>query len=179
VTERVLQAAFDLFGRAGFVGVTMADVAREAAVGLDTIYRRWPSKQALLVDVVASAVTEAVRVPDTGSLEADLLQMVGSLAETAEGPVGRVIAIAIAASSVDRRLLAQLADAQQARRNATAVVLTRAIERGELPESTDINLVLDFLSGLVWHRVFVTGVGLRPAAIKAAVTLLLAGVARA
>ncbi|MFP4438577.1 MAG: TetR/AcrR family transcriptional regulator [Chloroflexaceae bacterium] len=54
--QRVLQAAHDLFTERG-AEVTMEEVARQAGVGVGTIYRRFPSKEHLL-----AAVGQEVRI---------------------------------------------------------------------------------------------------------------------
>jgi AcrR family transcriptional regulator len=45
--ERILRAAREVFGRRG-LGVTLDDVARHAGVGVGTVYRRFPTKEALV-----------------------------------------------------------------------------------------------------------------------------------
>ncbi|MFJ4773772.1 TetR/AcrR family transcriptional regulator [Streptomyces uncialis] len=45
--ERILHAAREIFGRQG-LGVTLDGVARHAGVGVGTVYRRFPTKEALI-----------------------------------------------------------------------------------------------------------------------------------
>ncbi|MFE5038024.1 TetR/AcrR family transcriptional regulator [Streptomyces sp. NPDC056683] len=45
--ERIVHAAREVFGRRG-LGVTLDDVARHAGVGVGTMYRRFPTKEALV-----------------------------------------------------------------------------------------------------------------------------------
>jgi len=56
--ERVLRAAHELFARHG-QDVKMEEVAREAGVGVGTIYRRFPSKEQLFAAVSAAACRDA------------------------------------------------------------------------------------------------------------------------
>lgn len=46
----ILHIAFDLFVQHGFQGLSMAAVAARASASKATLYRRWPSKGALLKD---------------------------------------------------------------------------------------------------------------------------------
>lgn len=161
VTDRVLAAAEQLFGERGFGPVTMAEVAAQAGVGLDSIYRRWSSKQRLLMDVVARAASERIPVADRGSLEADLVAIVRSVVSFAEGSGGKVLAAAIGEAAHDNELAALLAAAQERRRHDSVPVIKRAIERGELHDGSDGDLLLDVVNGVVWQRVLVAGKGLR------------------
>lgn len=56
--ERVLRAAHELFARDG-PDVKMEDVAREAGVGVGTIYRRFQSKEQLFAAVSEAACRDA------------------------------------------------------------------------------------------------------------------------
>nr|WP_249420042.1 TetR/AcrR family transcriptional regulator [Rhabdothermincola salaria] len=51
-TDAILQAAGDLFDEVGYDQLRVQDIASRAGVGLATLYRRWPTKQALLVDAL-------------------------------------------------------------------------------------------------------------------------------
>ena len=49
--ERIIQAAFIVTSKVGFESVTLADIAREADVGVSTVYTRFKSKDALLEEL--------------------------------------------------------------------------------------------------------------------------------
>lgn len=49
--ERIIQAAFVVTSKVGFESVTLADIAREAGVGVSTVYTRFKSKDALLEEL--------------------------------------------------------------------------------------------------------------------------------
>src|SRR4029077_6323039 len=67
-TEAIIAAFFAELGQNGYPGLTMDRVAERAGVGKAALYRRWPSKQHLLIDSVGRYATRAVLPPDTGSL---------------------------------------------------------------------------------------------------------------
>lgn len=56
--REILQAAGRVFARKGFERSTTAEIAREAGVAEGTIFRHFETKQALLIDLVASVLTE-------------------------------------------------------------------------------------------------------------------------
>jgi AcrR family transcriptional regulator len=153
----------------------MAEIASAAGVGLDSIYRRWPAKPALLVDVVATAVAEEIAVPDEGSLARDLEHLLADLIRAANADLGRLLAVAIAEARHDPALAGQLAQAQARRRQATAVVVQRATERGELRAEADPQLLLDALAGVVWQRVWLAADPMSPVQAGGLVRGLLAG----
>src|SRR5579871_5264860 len=67
VDRRIAQAALDLFGDAGWAGFAMEAVARRAGVGKASLYLRWSSKEALLVDALSLRMARVTDV-DTGTL---------------------------------------------------------------------------------------------------------------
>ncbi len=68
----IREAILRLLGEVGYNALTMDAVAAEAGVGKATIYRRWRTKQDLVVDTV-SVMNQSLATPvDTGSLEGDV-----------------------------------------------------------------------------------------------------------
>jgi AcrR family transcriptional regulator len=175
VTGRVQRAARDAFSRKGFGPVTMSEIATAASVGLDSIYRRWSSKQALLVDLVANAFSEDVHVPDTGSLEDDLRALLTSLVRAVDGDLGTLLVVAAAEAAQDPALAARLAEAAAVRRQATLVVVDRAVDRGELPADVDGRLLLDTVAGVVWQRAWLSRLPLTADDVDAVVAGILRG----
>ena len=72
----------ELMAEVGFAGVTVDAVAQRAGVGKATIYRRWKSKERLVLDAIGAS-TEPAPVPDTGSVAGDLREIYGRMAEYA------------------------------------------------------------------------------------------------
>ena len=70
VDRRVADAAITLFGEAGWAGFSVEAVAKRASVGKASIYLRWPTKEALLVEALRLRVGIIDEV-DTGSLRED------------------------------------------------------------------------------------------------------------
>jgi len=74
VDRRVADAAITLFGEAGWAGFSFEAVARQASVGKASIYLRWQTKEALLVQALRLRVGIIDDV-DTGSLRGDLIRL--------------------------------------------------------------------------------------------------------
>ena len=139
----MLDAAVVELARSGYTGFRMDGVASRAAVNKTTIYRRWPTRVALitaLVDRMRKPLRESP-LPDTGQLERDLVE-----AFTRRFTVGRKIEGRAWARLLDERhspeVEAIIGDAVDERRGEWRSMVTRAIERGEVPPGTDPQLLL-------------------------------------
>lgn len=156
--EAILEAAVDLFAEVGLEGLTMEGVAARAGVGKATIYRRYETK----IEMVASAVCCYSNVgeppPDTGSTPDDVRALVDGLVTIlTETPVGRLIPILTAARTRVPELAKALAVITVERRERAAVVVRRAVDRGDLRAEVDVDLVIDAFIGPVFYRFLVTG----------------------
>lgn len=150
----ILKAATELLAERGLGGMSIEEVASRASVGKATVYRRWPSRGALALDAFLAVFLGQQPSPDTGTLRGDLLAAlrawIRSVTSTIAGPM---LAGLIAEAQHDP----QLADAWRRRvvepvRAQHAIMLDRAIARGEIAASTDKDVVLDLLYGPGYHR---------------------------
>lgn len=135
----------------GFERLTMDAVARRCGASKATIYRRWPSKTALVV-AAATAILIAPEVPDTGDLREDLLAC-GRAYVQEDGRGAKVLASVLAASRHDP----VLRDASQQAigvpyRSLFEQVLSRAAERGSISRDVDIALLAEIFPAVAYHR---------------------------
>ncbi len=72
--QAILKAALEELADVGFEAMSIEAVAARAGVGKTTIYRRWPSKNELIMEAISVIHTE-VPVIDTGNFRDDLLAM--------------------------------------------------------------------------------------------------------
>ncbi len=141
-----LDAAAELLLAQGLDAVSMDAVARRAGVSKATIYRWWPTKQALALDALYQEWdTAASELPDTGSLRGDLLALIRPWVRRLRArPYARVIAALITEAHTDPAFaLEYRARFLDPRREPARAVVSRAIGRGQLPEGTDVDLALD------------------------------------
>ncbi|MCV7177540.1 hypothetical protein CG716_24810 [Mycolicibacterium sphagni] len=80
VVAAVHEAVDALLIECGPGGFTVSDVARRAGVNPTSIYRRWGSLEAVILDVEAARLSETSPLPDTGTLRGDLLAYARSAA---------------------------------------------------------------------------------------------------
>ena len=147
-TDAIVAAVFAELAKLGWEAMTMDGVARRAGVGKPALYRRWPSKDEMILDCVVRAATAAALPADTGSLREDLLAFTRQAAQVLGDPLaGRVIAAVLAAMSTRPALAEAMIDSvRQPRRAAAAAALQRAIDRGEIPADSDLDLTTDLLA---------------------------------
>lgn len=158
VRTDVLGAAAELLTEVGYDNMRVEDVAARAGVHKTTVYRRWPTKAALTADAAALHSDDAVPIPDTGTIADDLRLLAREVAANigTEGGARRSRSIAAAAATSDE--LATAMHGFWANRLAlSAEVVERAIQRGELPASTDANLIIETVIGPLWVRLLLTG----------------------
>ena len=132
----ILEATLDAFIQDGYEGMSVDGVAERAGVAKATVYRRWPSKQELLIAAGQHLYEEHVHFPDSGELRTDLvtlLRVVRHMAtQTKAGQaMPRMVREVAAGTSLgrafqERVLLPRFRLAKQ--------ILARAQERGELRE---------------------------------------------
>lgn len=153
VVRRVLDAAIVELARSGYVGFRMDKVVSMAGVNKTTIYRRWPSRAAL-VSAVVDRMRKPLRetpLPDTGQLERDLVE-----AFTRRFTVGREIDGRAWARLLDERhspeVEAIIGEAVDERGGEWRSMVTRAIDRGEVPPGTDPQLLLHVVRAIADAR---------------------------
>jgi AcrR family transcriptional regulator len=160
ITSAITAAMFDELAETGYARMSVDAVARRAGVGKAAVYRRWRSKQAMLLDLVGAAVRQnAPEVPDSGSLAGDVRGFLEVILAQAGHPRARRITLDMVAEATrNPELGAALRDAvAPPRRAAAAKVLSRGIERGELSADIDRELGLDLLISPLLMRLLLTG----------------------
>ena len=153
----ILTATLELLSEVGVAGLSMDLLAHRAGVGKATIYRRWDSKEALILDTLRMMSTP-IPVPDEGSVRADLLTYMEAVIEYfAPGRGSDTLPHLIEASCYDEQLRASLDDYLRERQSTTRLLLHRGIERGELPATTDVDLITDVILAPFFYRHLLTG----------------------
>jgi AcrR family transcriptional regulator len=152
---RVLRAALEILAAEGLPGLTMEAIARRAGASKATLYRRWKSRTALLVDAMGSTFVP-LAPPSTGEVRADLI----ALLRTGQGlldsqPFARLMAAVIDAAERDESLATMHDELTDRRREPIRSALLAAKERGEISKNADVELATDLLVGPAFYRRFV------------------------
>ncbi|QVJ02932.1 TetR/AcrR family transcriptional regulator [Nocardiopsis eucommiae] len=139
----------------GYSGLTTAAVARRAGVSTATLYRRWRSKEDLVVGAARAWAENLGPDHDHGSLSADLGVLLGDKAAALEGTSGRLLRAVLGEAAHNRALADVLFDAfvipLQGR---VLALLDRAVERGEIPEVEDPLVVAELIIGPMVSHTF-------------------------
>jgi AcrR family transcriptional regulator len=138
----ILTAALEVLAETGFDGMTIDMVATRAKAGKATLYRRWPSKNELVLDAVAcmkQSELDPSRLPDTGTLRGDFIALIKPRTmEEAEKKLQIMAGLMSMLSTAP-----ELADAAnealvKPRAAANLFLMQRAIDRGEISPDCDI-----------------------------------------
>ncbi len=176
----ILEATLELIAERGAHKFRTDDVAARAGVGKGAIYRRYPSKDALVTAAVAALVNEEIVIPDTGSTRGDLLALMREAVELYRGSLpGRLMPNLVGAMAQRPELARAVREGFLAgRREALAEVLRRGIERGDLRPDLDTELALDVFGGPLFYRLLITGGPIDDDLAEGVADLILRGFAR-
>jgi AcrR family transcriptional regulator len=160
----ILKAAYELCQQQGYARLTIEGIAARAGVGKQTIYRWWPSKGAVLLEVFVDQILARLDAADTGSPLDDLRHRVNATAEVlADTTIGPHIASLLGDAQGDPALANELHERLVAPARAQHRELIRtAQDRGELRADIDADLMADALFAPIWFRLLVTKADLSP-----------------
>jgi AcrR family transcriptional regulator len=178
VRAAVLAATLDELGAAGYGAMSLESIARRAGVNKTTIYRRWGSREALVLDLMLERARAVVPVPDTGSLRGDLLQLARAAVANASSPdVEPILRAALADVPQNRAIAAAVSRFWAERLVLDGEIVTRAVARGEIAAGVSPAFVIESLLGPLHMRLLITGTPPGEAEIAAAVELIVRGLA--
>ncbi|WP_230194444.1 TetR/AcrR family transcriptional regulator [Streptomyces coriariae] len=156
VLERaILDATLEQLGTVGWNGLTMEGVAAGAQTGKAAVYRRWPSKEALVADALRAGLPRLDAVPDLGSVRADLMALCRDARDAMFSRPGFAL-----------RSIIHECDPTQAERFHTLIidgvveptvkllheVVNRGIERGDVRPDAANGYVFDVIPAMMMYR---------------------------
>jgi AcrR family transcriptional regulator len=157
--DAIVDATIALLSEEGFDRLSMDGVACRAGVGKATIYRRWPSKEALVIDAVARR-TDPFPETSSGSARDRLVAVLEGILAASRTGAGRLLPCMVGAT-VSNPPLAEHYRAQimEPRRERLAAIVREAVAAGELREGLDVDAAVDVLVGALLYRVVFSGPG--------------------
>jgi len=151
--EAIIKATTRLLSDEGYANLTVGKVAARARASKSTIYRRWPTKEHLVVE--AFNRWPALKPRDKGDVLSDLLDLFRQFLRVLHRPPSNAIMPTLVAERTQNPELAKVFDPlMQRRRDPARAILKRAIERGELPPDTDVELAVDAMMGVTVLRMY-------------------------
>ena len=179
VRAAALAATLAELAESGYAALSLESVARRAGVHKTTLYRRWGTREELVLEAMFDRAGQHISVPDTGSLRQDLFELARTAAANAATPEVAAMARAVVAQAPHD---SRLADANRRfwdeRLAVDGVIVERAIERGEIAAGTDARQVIESLLGPIHLRLLLTGEPIDDAFLEGVVDVVVHGVAR-
>jgi AcrR family transcriptional regulator len=149
----VSESVFALLAEVGYDRMTMDAVAARAHVSKATIYRTWKDKPALVAEALAFHFQDTPTPPDTGSLRGDLIALMTSACQICNSLDGEVVAGVMTAAARNPVLANTLHEFMYEKKHVVhEAVVGRAIQRGELDEGTNPDLLHEVLHAMVLAR---------------------------
>ncbi len=146
-------AALEALAEVGYDRLTMDMVATKAHAGKGALYRRWPSKAALVIDSITHGRRVAA-IPDTGSLVTDLETLAAHMGAAGAGNRQHHVMMGLVSASnrdpeIAEALRARIVEPREA---SIRVILQRARDRGEITAEVDIELIVGVVPAMMMHR---------------------------
>jgi AcrR family transcriptional regulator len=156
VRSSVLKAFLEELADVGYASISFDGIAERAGVHKTTLYRRWPNRDALMREAARELSANGSSVPDSGAFRDDLLSLARKVAANLRSPLAEAMLRAVVAQAPSDPELAELARSYwRARVDLAADTVRRAVERAEVPLSTDPHLLIESLMGPIYLRALV------------------------
>jgi AcrR family transcriptional regulator len=155
--DALCEAALEVLAEVGYDRLTIDAVAARAGAGKATCYRRWAGKAELVVDAIGRMKTTP-RLPDTGSLRGDLIEMTCHFhngEDTFRTDVQAGLVSGLVRDASLREMFVE--NFVEPRKAVFRGVFAAAVERGEIPPGDDHVLLADVLPSMIFHQVILTG----------------------
>jgi AcrR family transcriptional regulator len=177
IDAALLEATLAVLDDVGYQRFTLDAVARVAGTTKPAIYRRWPTRQQLVLAALGQRVGAAA-APDTGCTLCDLDDclkvFVAAFRRMPPGVLGALYADCAGDDALRQTFMETLFDPP---RDAVRETLERAHRRGDLRPDVDRDLLLDMAGSLIHYRALFDHAPTTDAEIERAVETLLRGVA--
>jgi AcrR family transcriptional regulator len=177
VVDAVMAATLDELAAVGIEGLSIDRIARNTSLNKTSIYRRWPTREALVAAALERILESAgAHAPDTGSLRGDLIALLTPVIMMMDQPTGRALLRAAFAAGSAANVAALAARAFDSR-GATPIhaMIQRATARGEWREGVSGHQLTTMLVGAAMHRAMLEHAPLTASWLESAIDLTLFG----
>ncbi|GAB2820850.1 TetR/AcrR family transcriptional regulator [Actinocorallia aurea] len=154
----VLEAALTELVEVGYSRTGVEKIAIRAGVAPSTIYRRWGSLEGVVADAAQAVMEENLTVPDTGNLEGDLISLTRAIVELFNTPPYRAWMDVLVGSALGHGPARETFATSTLRTRAEigAVIVERAVQRGEVPPDTDAAEVVRQAAAPLYYRLYIS-----------------------
>jgi AcrR family transcriptional regulator len=178
IVDTVLARTLEELAVHGHEGLSVERIAKSAQVNKTSVYRRWPTREALVAAALEGVLgSVSARVPDTGSLRGDLIGLLTPVAALFEEPIGRAVLRAALAESTAGAMSAVAARQLETQTSAPVrALVARAKARGEWRSGVQGEQLMFLLVGALIHRALLEHQELSARWLAGLVDLVLHGV---
>ena len=151
--EKILDAVQEILQDKTVRDLTMEEVAKRAGVGKPTIYKWWPSKTALVLDLFEERMVPSLAVPHASTAEEAIRGQVKELIRLLNGFFGKVARELIAEGQSDPNVLREYQERYVSKRRAfTREAIEKAKATGEFRRDVDAEELIDMIYGPIYYR---------------------------
>lgn len=175
-TNAILESAYALMATTGLATTTIDAVARHSNVSKMTIYKWWPSREALLIDAFLHHAAQMLPLPpaSAGTPATRARRHAAAYAEALQGEFGKV-QLAVISECISRTGSAELFYARylQFRRDALVNMIAAGQKDGSIRAEAPAEDLYDAIYGSLFYR-YVFGIApITPAYARSLVDLVL------
>ncbi len=154
VTDGIIESVLDELAEVGYGKLSMDSVARRAGSGKAALYRRWQSKQEMVLDAVTTISTPTLSAETSGDLRTDLVDLVSSANDWLGGTrMSRILPDLLAEAKRNPDLAVALNRLAATRREHALRMINTAASRGEVAADADIEYAIDLMAGPIFWRI--------------------------
>ncbi|GCE48585.1 TetR family transcriptional regulator [Thermosporothrix hazakensis] len=154
IRAAVMEATMQMLKDRGIEGLNVAEIAARVGIPESTIYRRWKSREGLVVETVLARMNDTIPLPDTGSFRSDLHALLQQSASFLESPDGLLLTRSMF-STMNRTDSEARQLYWQTRFSHLGTLVQRAIERNEVRPDTDPGAFITAMTGALYVRMLV------------------------
>jgi AcrR family transcriptional regulator len=157
VREAVHRAVLDVAAEGGVDKVGIPEISRRAGVRDSSIYRRWGTRENVILDALLAASERTLPTPDTGTLHGDLTALATALIDYLDAPLGQGLLRALPFATDSEEISEARKAFWDTRYRAIEPMISRAEDRGEIPPDTDVRIAIELLIAPIHFRTLLTG----------------------
>ena len=151
--QKVLKATAELLREVGFRGISVERISEYSGVSSATLYKHWPTKNAIVAEAFGLVTSESLQFPTTGDPLTNLVNSTVASLTFRSVQSGRVFFQLLAACSLEPQSAAYIDQFYMApRREALKPLFARALASGQLAPGLNIEMAIDVVYGAAVFR---------------------------
>lgn len=148
IEANVLDTAMEILLEGGLDALTVQEITKRSGVAKTTIYRRWPSADAIGIEAMRLRFSSTYPAPNTGSLAGDLGIVFPAYRDVTTEPGFRRVVLSLLSASTSNPALDEVrVEMETARRDLLRPMIDAAIARGEIRPGLSFEQIRSMIIG--------------------------------